>query len=176
MLYTARFTNSLKHAHLWVWLIFFSFSVNADGAVGCTPTLIVHPRGGTESASPADGLSYPSGTAINFYVENSSSCYWVIFWKDSNGNVFNISPNHLLHEYGVYANTSSRFRLPSGANQSFTLDNMIGTEIIILMGRDKPFADLSMVGRTIAKSSTSQLHSNLSVFGSQLLIQEIGHD
>ena len=147
----------------------------AQSSQQCNPVLTTYPGAHTAYQTNSKDLIFYSGDTLNFFVQMRGECFWMIFWKNSSGDVYNITNNSRLAKEGVQSSGGERTRVPMNPARGFPLDTRTGVETIVLVWSEMPLADIPLIGMTIAQSEISQIRESLNRVGVESLLQGLEH-
>jgi hypothetical protein len=97
-----------------------------------------------------------SGDNVRIQIEASSTCFFAFFWKDSNQQVFNLTPDAAQSVQGLRTISGQQHALPDVGNW-YTLDQKTGKEHLVLVFSESPITSLNKVGKAIALQQVADL-------------------
>ena len=97
-----------------------------------------------------DGIPLRSGQQLRIQLNTVSSCYLEFFWRDSQNQVFNLTPRRISEQTDKTTVPGQVYVLPSN-NDLYMLDDSPGSETLVLVTSNSPIIDLNALGRFIAR-------------------------
>ena len=149
--------HKTKARILLVLILAQGFGAVANASCDVALSALVKDVAGVRNFS--DGAPVKSADQLRIQVSNPNNCYVALFWKDSEGQVINITPGQPEQ---LVAMTLIAFPSRSGW---IRLTNASGVEEVVLIGDFRPVNALNIVGRAIAFRKVHELPAALSEFG-----------
>jgi S1-C subfamily serine protease len=97
------------------------------------------------------------GARIKVRLTSRSKCYAVVFWRDSQGEVFNLISNTTQNHSGLLLVPGAIHLLPEDG--WYQLDNQSGTETIVLATSSQPIEKLGELGLLLASQELETFSS-----------------
>ena len=97
------------------------------------------------------------GARIKVRLTSRSKCYAIVFWKDSQGEVFNLISDATQNHSGLLLAPGAIHSLPEDG--WYQLDNQSGTETIVLATSSQPIEKLSELGLLLASQELETFSS-----------------
>jgi hypothetical protein len=130
-------------------ILLLPLKVNAQ----CGLDFSIELRDGSQSRSiPKDGVVH-TGQGLRIRTRSKVNCYVMVFWRDSSGQVHNITSGVDTKKTGFFLNKARTYFLPS-KEQWFTLDHQIGDETLVVIGSVSEITDPRKIGISLAAGVT----------------------
>ena len=151
------------------------FLVPASGFTSCEANLIVLVKKSGEWYEIDDHSPLRSGDQLRILLETAFPCYIAFFWKDSQNQVFNLTPKTANNGNVTKTMPHQVYALP-GNERVYTLDDSTGNETLILVTSDSPITNLNALGRFIARHHFVEFSELIPIAGYNLKWKIILHE
>ena len=146
---------------LIVLLCFFCFpELSAVASENCQGQLTIHFKSGASTQQLGADVTILLEDRFRIKVSKPINCHAALFWKDSLGQVNNITPSGTSEKLAALPD----IYFPSQSGW-VRLDNPIGPEEVVLVTASGPIDALKEIGLNIAFADVSTLSSLLSDSG-----------
>lgn len=162
-------TRLLKSSAILAGFLFFLMN---HTALGCDVDLEIVVEDAANQAAFNDTGELGTGSNVKFKLSSHAHCYAAVFWKDVQGQVFNLTSLTSKNQPSIEMAVDETKIIP---DSWLTLDEKPGLETIYLISSGTPLTGLSQIGLLLANDDPQEIKARLSAKDLRVKWETIEH-